>query len=452
MALNFVDRKQYVFYTFSKGEVFMKIKLVNLSIPSQKLDMDANKSSFSQDEIKSFVGKIASICYTSKNYDEFWDEDSQKSVKRADNLLKSGHHSPFDQVFAKFYLNDVSKITLMAFNGGRFYATEEGSDRYRPMKLSRGEQQDFDNLVELYKQKIEQLNPNPCKYIERRKEKLALENARYCMPTDLQYKDIFYTVSLRELNYIYGWAKDFLSNPSNYPNICKSMVLDLNDFVKFVESNSLAMPGLEDHFDRGFAFFKKQPKRANEYGYNYCMSYNCSVACAGQMERHRFLDCNFDVQNSDQTEFYVPPMIVDDLRKKAEVEAVYEKYRSRYPQGTIGTMTECSNIKDFLRVLYERDCAMAQFEINQVVQNNLKTYQNGLKSTNEDVWSRLHLSTINAESGEHIDNLRARYVANKEYINMLEHYKNKQYCEANGHCKGQASGWEEGRHYQTRKL
>lgn len=431
----------------------MKFKIVNLSIPSQQIDIDNNKSQFSGDEIKSFVGKIASICYTSKTYGQFWEEDDEKSLKRAEGLLKSGHHSPFDQVFVKLYISEASKITLMAFNGGRFYATEEGSDRYRPMKLSRNEQQDFDFLTQLYIEKIEDLNPNPCKYIERRKEKLALENARYCMPTDLRYKDIFYTASLRELNYMYNWALDFLQEgQTKYPDVCKNMKGDMCDFVNFMENNNLVMPGLVDHFDRGFAFFKQQPKRPNEFGYNYCMSYDCTIACAGQMERHRFLDCNFDIQNSENISFYVPPMILDDLRKKTEVEAIYEKYRSRYPQGTLGTMTECGNINNFLRVLYERDCAMAQLEINQTVQNNLNTYIEGLEKTNEDIHQRLHESKIYAEQTPHIDNLRVKYAANREYQQMLEHYKNKQYCEANGHCKNTSCGWDEGRHFLTRKI
>lgn len=428
----------------------MKIELVNLSVPTLELNLDANKSKFTQEELQSFVGKIASICYTSRTYEEFWQEDFEKSLKRGQGLLKSGHHSPYDQVFAKLYISNASKITLMAFNGGRFYATEEGSDRYRPMKLSRNEQQDFDSLTQLYLSKIEELNPNPCKYIERRKEKLALENARYCMPTDIQYKDIFYTASLRELNYMYNWAKDF--DTDNYPDVCKNMVNDLADFIKFMEQNGLVMSNLVDHFDRGFAFFKKQPKIPNEFGYNYCMNYQCSIACAGQMERHRFLNCHFDVLNSEDVEFYVPPMILDDLRKKTEVEAIYDKYRSRYPQGTVGTFTECGNIKDFLRVLYERDCAMAQLEINQTVQKNLNTYLTGLNNTNADIKARLHASKINAEKGLHIDNLRAKLVANDEYVKMLEHYQNKQYCEANGHCKDNGCGWEEGRHFSLRKM
>ncbi|MBQ7602829.1 MAG: FAD-dependent thymidylate synthase [Clostridia bacterium] len=428
----------------------MNIKLVNVSIPSQSTNIDASGSHFSEDEIKSMVGKIASICYTSKTYQQFFDEPAETSIKRANSLLKSGHHSPYDQVFVKLYISNATKITLMAFNGGRFYATEEGSDRYRPMKLSNCEQQDFDELAKLYEEKILQITPNPSKYVQRRSSKIALENARYCMPTDIQYKDIFYTASLRELNYMYNWAKRF--DLSKYPNVCKVMLPDLKSFVGFMEKENLVMPNLEDHFDRGFAFFKKQPKRADEYGYNYCMSYQCSIACAGQMERHRFLNCHYDLpDNTDDLSFYMPKMLLDDLRKTAEVQAIYEKYRARYPQGSLGTFTESGNIQDFLRVLYERDCAMAQFEINQVVQSSLKKYSQGLKDNNEDIKHLLHYSTINAEQSPHLDNLRAQKIANEEYINMLEHYRDKQYCQANGHCKGDSCGWSEGMQFVLRR-
>lgn len=427
----------------------MQIKLVNLSIPSQQVHIEGD-SKFTTQELQSFVGKIASICYTSKTYDEFLNEDAQKSIKRANNLLVSGHHSPYDQVFVKLYINNASKITLMAFNGGRFYATEEGSDRYRPMKLSNTEQQDFDTLTQLYLDQINKITPNPSKYVQKRAEKIALENARYCMPTDLQYKDIFYTASLRELNYMYNWAKNF--DATKYPQVCKFMQPDLKDFTNFMENYGLVMPGLEDHFDRGFAFFKKQPPRPNEFGYNYCMSYKCSIACAGQMERHRFLNCNYNLpDNTDELEFYMPPMLKDNLKKQAEVDAIYQKYKNRYPQGSLGTMTECGNITDFLRVLYERDCAMAQFEINTVVQNNLKTYIKGLDDANNDAQHIVHYAKINADESEHIKNLRKTQVANKEYIKMLEHYKDKQYCQANGHCKGDGCGWAEGMQFTMRK-
>lgn len=428
----------------------MNIKLVNLSIPTQKVDIDAQNSHFSEEEIKSIVGKIASICYTSKSYDEFFAEPQETSVKRANGLLKSGHHSPYDQVFAKLYINNATKITLMAFNGGRFYATEEGSDRYRPMKLSSSEQQDFDTLAKLYEEKILSITPNPCKYIQKRSSKIALENARYCMPTDIQYKDIFYTASLRELNYMYNWAKNF--DKTKYPRVCEFMMHDLNDFILFMEKENLVMPNLKDHFDREFAFFKRQPQRPNEYGYNYCMSYKCSIACAGQMERHRFLNCHYDLpDNAHDLSFYMPKMLMDDLRKQTEVEAIYDKYRSRYPQGSLGTFTESANINDFLRVLYERDCAMAQFEINQVVQSNIKRYIQGLTDNNEDIKMRLHYSKINAERGTHLDDLKARKVANEEYIAMLKRYKDKQYCQANGHCKDDGCGWSEGMQFTLRR-
>ena len=89
----------------------MQIKLVNLSIPSQQVHIEGD-SKFTTQELQSFVGKIASICYTSKTYDEFLNEDAQKSIKRANNLLISGHHSPYDQVFVKLYINNGSRRVL----------------------------------------------------------------------------------------------------------------------------------------------------------------------------------------------------------------------------------------------------------------------------------------------------------------------------------------------------
>lgn len=424
----------------------MEVKIAGYEIAGKKVDCLQN--GFSNEELKDIVGKIACICYTAKDYDQFFSEEQDKSIKRANNLLKNGHHSPFDQIYFTLYLSNVAKITAMAFNGERSYATEEGSDRYRPMKLSRNEQQDFDNLSALYLGRIQEITPNPCKYVQRRAEKLAFENARYCMPTDIHYKDLFYTVSLRQLNYIYHWAKDFRAE--DYPAVCKNMETDLADFVKFVEDFGLLMPNLKDHFDRGFSFFRNKQPIVDEYGYHYTLNYEASIACAGQMERHRFLDCHYTLPNdTDEIKFYIPDMIKDSPKLSDEVQAIYDKYRKRYPQGSIGVFTESAKLDDFLRVLYERDCAMAQYEINKVVQHNLSTYINGLQQSNKDI---LKLVPKNPQQDTAHDlYLRKKQEQNIECVKILEHYKNKQYCQANGHCKAECCGWDEGRNFELRR-
>lgn len=424
----------------------MEIKIAEYEIAGNRTDCTTER--FTNEDLKSIVGKIASICYTDKTYDEFFAENTNKSVKRTDNLLRNGHHSPFDQVYFTLYLKNASKITFMALNGERCYSAEESSDRYRPMQLSRNEQQDFDDLTQLYLGKIKEITPNPCKYIERRAEKIALENARYCMPTDMHYKDMFYTVSLRQLNYLYNWAKDF--KIEDYPRVCKNMQSDLADFTKFVEDNGLQMSTLKDHFDRGFSFFKNKMPIQNEYGYHYTLNYPCTIACAGQMERHRFLDCHFSLpNNTDNLTFYIPDMLKNDSKRISEVQAIYDKYRERHPQGSLGVMTESANINDFVRVLYERDCAMAQYEINKVVQRNLNTYLNGLKQRNQDI-ARL-VRSAGYQDDAHRAYLRDKQAENIECAKILEHYKNKQYCQANGHCKGASCGWDEGRDFELRR-
>jgi len=438
----------------------MKLTLLAISNPITGKNFDFNTQDVTMENVKSLVGKYASICYSSKNFDEFINEPSEESVKRADNLLRDGHHSPFDQIYFTFYVDQATKITLMALNGGNFYATEEGSDRYRPMKLSNNEQQDFDFLTELYKNKIKEITPNPCKYIEKTLNKKAIENARYCMPTDMQYKNMFYTVSLRELNYLYNWAKSF--KLENYDPICKYMVEDLKDFTTSLEKLGCVDTRLKDPFNRGFRFFKnKTTNPVEEFGYNYCMKYVCSIACGAQLERHKFNECHFALpKNTDDLEFYIPNFIVKDLRKKQEVESIYEKYRNRYPQGSLGTMTETGNIDKILRVLYERDCGMAQYETNDVMQKNVTKYINGLEANNfnntivQETMNDRFLPFASSEGKtqitENIKNLEVKKIANNEYIEILKHYQGKQYCEANGHCKNVKCGWAEGQSFATR--
>ena len=93
----------------------MEVKIAGYEIAGEKVDCLQN--GFSNEELKDIVGKIACICYTAKDYDQFFSEEQDKSIKRANNLLKNGHHSPFDQIYFTLYLS-INSYCLFGLSAG----------------------------------------------------------------------------------------------------------------------------------------------------------------------------------------------------------------------------------------------------------------------------------------------------------------------------------------------
>ena len=64
----------------------MKIKV----IASTKVGYELSK-----EEAINFSGKSAGICYLPDTLDKLFEESDEKTAKRANGTLKSGHHSVF---------------------------------------------------------------------------------------------------------------------------------------------------------------------------------------------------------------------------------------------------------------------------------------------------------------------------------------------------------------------
>ena len=102
----------------------MKIKV----IASTKVGYEMPK-----EEALNFSGKSAGICYLPDTLETLFNEPEEKTTKRANMTLKSGHHSVFNHPTYNLSLEGIPKILAMILNNEKMYNTSEKSDRYTKM-------------------------------------------------------------------------------------------------------------------------------------------------------------------------------------------------------------------------------------------------------------------------------------------------------------------------------
>ena len=127
-----------------------------------------------KDEAVNFSGKSAGICYLPDTLDVLFNEPIEKTEKRANMNIQSGHHSVFGHATYNLSLEGIPKILAMILNNEKVYNTSEKSARYTVMQTSDEEQVLYDKWIEIYKQRITEEYPN---FDEKRVKKLAQENA-----------------------------------------------------------------------------------------------------------------------------------------------------------------------------------------------------------------------------------------------------------------------------------
>ena len=110
----------------------MKIKV----IASTKVGYELPK-----EEAVDFSGKSAGICYLPDTLETLFSEDKEKTQKRANGTLKSGHHSVFGHPTYNLSLEGIPKILAMILNNEKMYNTSEKSARYTKMQPSKEEKE-----------------------------------------------------------------------------------------------------------------------------------------------------------------------------------------------------------------------------------------------------------------------------------------------------------------------
>lgn len=328
-----------------------------------------------KEEAVNFSGKSAGICYMPDTVETLFSEPIEKTEKRANGNIISGHHSVFGHPTYNLMFEEIPKILAMILNNEKVYNTSEKSARYTVMKPSEAEETLYEKWIEIYKEEISKKYPD-LKPVQAKK--LAQENARYLISIFTPATVMEYTVNFGQLNYIINWAKDYIESVED--NQFSTKVKEtLKEFLA-------SMPDLEvEHLDsrvkgRTFSLFAQRKSRTEEFGENYSTTYLASFAQLAQAQRHRTL--SYEITLLDKPQYYVPPIIKGTKLEEQWLEDIssLEEY---FPQGMLVKVNERGTIENFVLKCMERLCGAAQLEIMNQTNETMQKYLNAVKDRPE---------------------------------------------------------------------
>ena len=350
----------------------MKIEIIG----STKVEYQMPK-----EEAIDFSGKEAGICYLPDNLEKLLNEDNEKTLKRADRTLKSGHHSVFGHPTYNLSLEGIPKILAMILNNEKVYNTSEKSARYTKMNPSKEEKELYEKWITIYKQKISEEYPA---IDEKRVEKLAQENARYLISVFTPATVMGYTVNFCQLNYLIHWFEDYIEK-ENETKFSKKLKPVLKEFIN--ELKDLEVEELNsDVKKRKISLFAQRKERKEEFGENYCTTYLASFAQLAQAQRHRTI--SYEMTLLDNPQYYIPPIIRGTELEKEWLEDIssLEEY---YPQGMLVQVNERGTFENFILKCTERLCGAAQLEIMEQTSKIMEKYLAETKETNPEIYQEL---------------------------------------------------------------
>ena len=328
-----------------------------------------------KDEAVDFSGKSAGICYLPDTVETLFAEAPEKTQRRADGNIKSGHHSVFGHPTYNLSLEGIPKILAMILNNEKIYNTSEKSARYTHMEPSPQEKELYEKWIEIFKEQILIQYP---KFEDKRALKLAQENARYLISVFTPATVMEYTVNFGQLNYIINWAKDYIKNAEE-----NTFSIKLKEtFKEFLAAMpDLEIEGLDSrNKNRNFSLFAKRKNRNEEFGENYSVTYLASFAQLAQAQRHRTL--SYEITLLDEPKYYVPPIIAGTNLEKEWLKDI-SSLKEFFPQGMLVQVNERGTIENFVLKCMERLCGFSQLEIMQETKNIMNKYLEATKDKPE---------------------------------------------------------------------
>lgn len=338
-----------------------------------------------------FGSQGAGICYMPYDFESILKEDVEKTEKRIQHTLKSGHHSVYDHPTYNLLFIDIPKILAMVLNNEGLYTTSEKSARYTKMNPTELEKHLYGRWIDILINKIQDIYPRIPNNTAKR---LAQENARYMIsvftPTTMEY-----TVSLRQISYIINMMKKFINEAED---TCFNAALKkcMEEFI--FQMKEFDIPHLDGNLKgRKLSLFDDREDRQNEFGENYSVNYMGSFAQLAQAQRHRTLDYRMKVIE-DYPAFYVPPIIraknnngsneLEELWIK-DMQSAMEVVPGRTPQGMLVRINERGTYENFILKAKERLCGSAQLEIAEQTGDILSSYITNTIGKNSSVQKEL---------------------------------------------------------------
>lgn len=334
-----------------------------------------------KEEAIDFSGKEAGICYLPDNLQSLLSEESEKTLKRANRTLKSGHHSVFGHPTYNLSLEQVPKILAMIINNEKVYNTSEKSARYTKMNPSEEEKQLYEKWIKKYKEVIAKEYPS---IDEKRVEKLAQENARYLISVFTPATVLGYTVNFCQLNYMIHWFEDYIKNEeeNSFSRKLKPVLKEFNNQLE-----DLTVEELNSNIKkRKISLFAQKKERKEEFGENYCTTYLASFAQLAQAQRHRTI--SYEMSFLEKPEYYIPPIIKGTELEKQWLEDI-SSLEEFYPQGMLVKVNERGTVENFILKCTERLCGSAQLEIMEQTRKIMEKYLSATKENNIEIYQEL---------------------------------------------------------------
>lgn len=332
-----------------------------------------------------FSGKEAGICYMPQGVDELWAEPKEKTLKRANGNMKSGHHSVFDHPRYSFVFEEMPKIMAMIINNEKVYSTSEKSARYTRMKPSEEERVLYEKWIERFIKVIAQTYPT---LTEVQIKKLAQENARYMISVFTPATTMGYSVTLEQMSYILHMMEDFANEPYGNDKTAFSQILKpyLKEFVQLNNKHKIEEISPKSK-GRKLSLFS-DVVRKEEWGENYCTNYWASFAQLAQAQRHRTINYEIYMSSLDTSMYYTPP-IIDGTDLEDEWLEDISSLSKYFPQGKMILVNERGTVENFVLKCKERLCGCAQLEITEQTQQTLQRYLEETKYSNNRVYEYL---------------------------------------------------------------
>ncbi len=332
------------------------------------------------EEAVNFSGKEAGICYMPDTIDTLFSEPDEKTIKRANGTMKSGHHSVFGHPYYSFAFEEIPKILAMILNNEKVYQTSEKSARYTKMTPSEEERVLYEKWITIYEK---QINDVYSQIEEKQAKKLAQENARYLISVFTPATTMGHTLDLRQLSYILHWCEDFeqSAEPSPFNLLLKPW---LEEFKSQLSKYKLEDVNT-DIRGRSFSLFATRDRK-EEWGENYSCNYLATFSQVAQAQRHRTL--YYEISFLEKPMYFVPPIIRNTNLEEEWLKDI-SSLAKFFPQGMLVKVNERGTVEKFIEKCQERLCGCAQLEIAVQTKATLDRYLENTKEGCPEVYNQL---------------------------------------------------------------
>lgn len=323
-----------------------------------------------KEEALDFSGKSAGICYLPDTLETLFAEPAEKTERRVNGNLQSGHHSVFGHATYNLSFEGIPKIIAMILNNEKIYNTSEKSARYTKMEPSKEEKVLYEKWIDIYKKVISKEYPN---FDEKKVQKLAQENARYLISVFTPATIMEYTVSFEQLNFIISWFEDYIKEEPD-TKFSVQLKLAMKEFLK--ELPDLKVEKLNPRMKGTKLSLFARRDRKEEFGENYCTTYLASFAQLAQAQRHRTL--SYEMSLLEKPKYYVPKIIKGTDLEEEWIKDI-SSLEDYYPQGMLIKVNERGTVENFVLKCTERLCGAAQLEIMEQTKVTMNKYLEAVK-------------------------------------------------------------------------